>query len=70
VTDSRAIGVAIRAARERRGMTQVELALVAGVGQRFVVELEGGKETAQMGKMIHVLRCVGLTLMVMEEIAC
>ncbi len=51
-------------------MTQVELALVAGVGQRFVVELEGGKETAQMGKMIHVLRCVGLTLMVMEEIAC
>ena len=44
VQDVATLGQAVRAARRRHKMSQTELALVAGVGPRFVVELENGKE--------------------------
>lgn len=50
------LGYAIRALRENSGLTQRELAAAAGVGERFIVELEHGKETCQLGKVLRVLR--------------
>jgi HTH-type transcriptional regulator / antitoxin HipB len=43
-------------------MTQRELALVAGTGERFVVDLESGKVTAQLGRALTVLAALGLRL--------
>jgi DNA-binding XRE family transcriptional regulator len=43
-------------------MTQRELALVAGTGERFVVDLESGKPTAQLGRALAVLATLGLRL--------
>ena len=40
-------------------MTQEELALVAGVGRRFVVDLESGKPTARLGEALAVIRALG-----------
>lgn len=52
----------VRTARKAAGLRQDELAGVAGVGTRFVVELEGGKPTLQFGKVLAVLAALGLTL--------
>jgi len=57
-----AFGAAIRAARRRRRMTQRDVALAAGTGERFVVDLEAGKATTQLGRALAVAAALGLTL--------
>lgn len=59
LSDSGSLGGAIRSARRAQGLTQEELALVAGVGRRFVIELEAGKPTAQLGAALRVIRALG-----------
>lgn len=54
------IGAAIRAKRVSIGMQQEQLAALAGVGPRFLSEIENGKESAEIGKVLHVLRRLGL----------
>lgn len=54
-----------RIVRERRralGLTQEELAARCGVGKRFIVDLEGGKQTTQLGKALTAASEVGITL--------
>lgn len=58
------LGSAIRAERARRGFSQEGLAAAAGVGARFVVELEGGKASAELDKALAVASAVGLTVSV------
>lgn len=55
-------GALVRAARRRQKLTQRQLALAVGSGERFIVELEGGKETARLGKALQVARALGLRL--------
>lgn len=57
-----ALGQLIRQARKAQGLTQVDLAGVAGTGERFIVELERGKATCSLGKAIHVCQVLGLRL--------
>ncbi|MBS7671622.1 helix-turn-helix transcriptional regulator [Croceicoccus gelatinilyticus] len=56
------IGQIIRDERKEMGLRQDELAAAAGVGTRFIVELEAGKETAQIGKVLTVLSALGCNL--------
>lgn len=56
------LGRAIRAQRRRAGLRQDELAALAGVGNRFVSELEHGKSTAELGRTLRVLAVLGLEL--------
>ncbi len=56
------IGKYIKAKRELYNLTQVELAERAGVGIRFVRELEGGKSTVRMDKVNQVLELFGEVL--------
>jgi len=37
-------------------VTQKELALTSGTGLRFIIELEKGKETAEIGKVLTILQ--------------
>ncbi len=53
------IGDIVRSARKAAGLRQYELAGVAGVGVRFLVDLEAGKPTAQIGKALRVLQALG-----------
>ncbi len=48
--------------RKKQGLTQEELANKAGVGVRFIRELEQGKETLQLDKVNHVLAMFGFNL--------
>jgi len=56
------IGNLIRATRKGLGVTQRELALTSGTGLRFVVDLERGKETCEMGKALNILQTLGIKL--------
>jgi len=53
------IGQIIRSERKKQGLRQDELAAASGVGLRFLVELERGKATAQIGKVLNVLSALG-----------
>lgn len=52
----------IRFHRRKLGITQEELAIKAGVGIRFVRELEQGKKTVQLDKVEQVLSLFGFQL--------
>ena len=56
------IGDIVRATRKAAGLRQDELAGASGVGLRFIVDLEAGKPTAQIGKTLQVLAALGCSL--------
>lgn len=56
------IGKLIRDTRKRLGVTQKDLALTSGTGLRFVVDLEKGKQTCEIGKALTVLQTLGIRL--------
>lgn len=61
------LGQRVRAARKQQGLTQAELAGLAGVGTRFVSDLENGKSTVQLGLVLHLLNLVGVELVSVER---
>jgi DNA-binding XRE family transcriptional regulator len=58
--NARRFGKLVRERREALGMRQDDLALATGVGRRFVIELEAGKPSCQLGKSLVVAIAVGL----------
>lgn len=56
------IGTAIRMRRKQLRITQKELAMTCGTGLRFIVDLESGKPTCQIGKTLQVLQALGLAV--------
>lgn len=58
----RDIGALIRETRKRLGVTQKDLALTAGTGLRFVIDLEKGKETCELGKSLRIIQTLGIAL--------
>jgi y4mF family transcriptional regulator len=56
------IGQLVKKARKKLGVTQKDLALTSGTGLRFIIELEQGKLTCQIGKVLTVLHTLGITL--------
>lgn len=67
ITDSKTLGEAIRATRKRLKVTQKDLALASGTGLRFIIELEQGKPTCQLGKALGILQALGLRLNLVES---
>lgn len=61
------LGMIIRKTRRAQGMTQPQLAMACGTGIRFIVDLEAGKETCQLGKSLLVAQMLGLTIDVAER---
>jgi transcriptional regulator with XRE-family HTH domain len=53
-------GSRIRARRKTLKMRQDQLALATGVGRRFLIELEAGKPTCQLGRSLLVAEALGL----------
>ena len=62
ITDTKKLGIYIKNTRKEQHLTQADLAIAANVGVRFLVDLENGKETAQIGKVINVCRALGITI--------
>ena len=53
------IGEYIKQERKKAGLTQEEFAMRAGLGLRFVRELEQGKETVRLDKVNQALAMFG-----------
>ncbi len=54
------IGKYIKQERKKAGLTQEEFAMRAGLGLRFVRELEQGKETVRLDKVNQALAMFGM----------
>jgi len=61
------LGAFVAVRRKAKRLSQQDFGDLAGVGRRFVSELEGGKETAQIGKVMKVLQALGIDLVVRER---
>lgn len=48
-------------------LTQAECAAFCGVGIRFFSELEKGKATLQLDKVLHVVQMMGLNIHLVEK---
>lgn len=62
--DAKEVGEIVKSTRKKLGVTQRELALTSGTGLRFIIELEQGKPTCQLEKVLTVLRTLGLKLVI------
>jgi y4mF family transcriptional regulator len=60
IYDIKSLGELIRETRNQQGLTQEQLSATAGVGVRFIRELEQGKESCQIGRVLKVARMLGL----------
>jgi transcriptional regulator with XRE-family HTH domain len=55
-----AFGSLIRRRRKELKIRQAQLALATGVGRRFLIELEAGKPSCQLGRSLLVAEALGL----------
>lgn len=62
ITSVKELGEFAAKIRKEQGLSQEDLAGITGVGRRFISELENGKETAQIGKILVVLGALGIAL--------
>lgn len=61
------LGNFVREFREAQKMTQADIFGLANTGNRFIVELEGGKPTLQFNKVLNVLDALGLELVIQKK---
>lgn len=56
------IGEQVKSARKSLGVTQKDLAMTSGTGLRFIIDLEKGKPTCQLGKVLTVMNTLGIEI--------
>lgn len=64
IREARDLGAALRDFRLSRGLTQAQLARTIGVDRQYISELEGGKETEQLRRLVAAFKVLGLRLYV------
>lgn len=62
LSTSNDFGARLREKRKALGVTQKDLAMAAGTGLRFIIDLEKGKPSCQIGKALAVAQALGLKL--------
>lgn len=67
ITSVHEIGKLIRQTRKSQKMTQEDISGLAGLGSRFIIDLEHGKETVQAQKVIDVLKLLGLEIIIRKR---
>jgi HTH-type transcriptional regulator / antitoxin HipB len=58
------LGALIRRMRKDQNLTQEDISGLAGLGNRFIIDLERGKETVQAQKVLDVLALLGLEVVI------
>ncbi|KQQ87157.1 type II toxin-antitoxin system Y4mF family antitoxin [Massilia sp. Leaf139] len=62
------LGELVRQIRKEQGLTQLDVAGLAGLSNRFVIDLERGKETLQIKKVLDVLSLLGVELSARKKV--
>lgn len=61
------IGKIIKELRKLNNLTQEELSIKSGLGLRFIREVENGKKTARIDKVIEILDFFGYELVAQRK---
>jgi HTH-type transcriptional regulator / antitoxin HipB len=64
VRSSVELGALVRAQRQRLALKQLDIAGLGNTGNRFIVDLENGKPTVQLQKVLDIMDLLGLELVV------
>lgn len=64
IIDSKSLGEAIRERRKELNYTQAFLAEFTGLSVTFISDVERGKTTAEIGKIIELLHVLGMDVFV------
>ena len=62
LTNTSQLAEIVRRERKRQKVSQIRLSQLADVGVRFVRDLEDGKETVQLDKVLAVLETLGIAI--------
>jgi y4mF family transcriptional regulator len=66
--DNMIISSTLKSLRKEHRMTQVDLAMKSGVGLNFVRQLEQGKTTVRMDKVVQVFDLFGYELVPQKKL--
>lgn len=64
IQDCAVLGRKVRELRRAQKVTQAQLAGLANTGVRFISDLENGKKTCHIGKMLRVLETLGVDMLI------
>ena len=64
IRDTAELGQKVRELRRAQKITQTQLAGLANTGIRFISDLENGKETCHIGKVLRVLETLGVDMLI------
>lgn len=67
INNPKELGLYLLKERKNLKLTQKEISEFADVGRKFIIELEKGKETAQLGKVFELLNSLGLEFHLMKR---
>jgi HTH-type transcriptional regulator / antitoxin HipB len=67
VRSSAELGAVVRAQRRRLALKQLDIAGLGNTGNRFIVDLENGKPTVQLQKVLDIMDLLGLELVVRSK---
>lgn len=67
IQSAKDLGIFVREFREAQKMTQADILGLANTGNRFIVELENGKPTVQLQKVLDVLDVLGLEIVIQKK---
>lgn len=67
IKSSQDLGNFVREVRVAQKMTQADILGLANTGNRFIVELENGKPTVQLQKVLDVLDTLGLEMVIKRK---
>lgn len=67
VGNVRELGIVVRSQRKSLGLSQAEVARFSDVGIRFISDLENGKPTIELTKVLQVLHVLGLEIMLKNK---
>lgn len=60
VINNKQIGSLVKSTRNSLCITQKKLALASGIGLRFISELEAGKPSCEIDKVLMILHTLGI----------
>jgi transcriptional regulator with XRE-family HTH domain len=67
ISSTENLGLAIRSRRKQLGLSLHDVANFTNLGVRFISEVERGKSTAEIGKVIELCNSVGIDIFVGER---
>ncbi len=67
INNPKELGQHLLVERKRLKLTQKEISEFSDVGRKFIIEIEKGKVTAQLGKVFELLNSLGLELHIIKR---